>query len=383
MDKLWYDVENGGSAGGNSMIETTCEELVSLMQNDGLIPQKSYRVTDFITELKSDDSLMFMAGHQYDLILTASTTNSFVELVRATCHEGDTYFAKSDLAKWELKIKFLSEYASSEEIPYIYQGITTPFFVTYMKDEWDNECTWDFKNCIVNGKYTFNHNDSDASLKADCCRNIFIMSEENAIYGLWGGFLSSDEGIIQDNVLRGFLGCAVSDSAICNNTMLLSRGNSLYLTTSIIQIGGAFSNNTVVNSALQGTIVNFANNFITNSSLLFSNIFGNGFNISASVVGCSINNSTFIGFPLVTMTNCVFEGATLYGLYDKEEYVFDNFYIPAGGVFYDDTGENIHVRNSKLFMLTNYNNRLDVPDFFIAESDKAFYDYLQTEKTEE
>lgn len=84
-------------------IETTYDNLVSLRNNSQLIPGKQYRIIDYVTTTNQLDTLS--AGHQFDIIVTADNENTLNEKARAIQHDGDTYFANSNLAAWQIWYK--------------------------------------------------------------------------------------------------------------------------------------------------------------------------------------------------------------------------------------------------------------------------------------
>ena len=81
--------------------EVTYEQLKSLRDNNSLTPGRQYRITDFVTTTTQEDTQS--AGHPFDIIVTATSSNTLSEDAKAIQHVGDTYFANSDLAAWELK----------------------------------------------------------------------------------------------------------------------------------------------------------------------------------------------------------------------------------------------------------------------------------------
>ena len=89
---------NGQSV--NNLINVTYSELKSLRNNGQLYPGRQYRITDYVTTTTQENTVS--AGHQFDIIVTADSENTLNEVARATPHEGDTYFATSDLNAWEI-----------------------------------------------------------------------------------------------------------------------------------------------------------------------------------------------------------------------------------------------------------------------------------------
>lgn len=91
-----------GKIGG--MTEITYKELVTLRNESKLVPGMQYRITDYETFVAPRETSMDTksAGHQFDIIVTADSESVLNEKARAIQHEGDTYFANSNLAAWEI-----------------------------------------------------------------------------------------------------------------------------------------------------------------------------------------------------------------------------------------------------------------------------------------
>ena len=84
--------------------EVTYQELVDLRDNESLIPGMQYRIVDYVTVVKNDESYK-SAEHPFDIIVTADTNDTLNENARACLNAGDSYFSEAnvDLSKWELK----------------------------------------------------------------------------------------------------------------------------------------------------------------------------------------------------------------------------------------------------------------------------------------
>lgn len=138
-----YDL---GGGGGGTLVETTYAQLKELVDVSGLTPGNRYRITDFVSMFAFVQS----ANHPFDLIVTANTENTFYPKAQAILHEGDDYFAKCDLSKWEIWYDFSNNtkehpLADSEGKGYIYRMI----------DEWNNDVNYDFKNLLVKVEASF------------------------------------------------------------------------------------------------------------------------------------------------------------------------------------------------------------------------------------
>lgn len=210
----------------------TYSELVSLRDNDDLVPGKLYRITDY--QCTTTDTHTASAGHQFDIIVVASDESHLNENAYAAQHSDDTYFANSNLDAWELKYSldnnndrftwanngvavrlilndvFYDRYPSEDDTSFVYglcwknenndklyssvenpelddmrvslnspsntfnkhitDTLTTPVgkgVIYYMKDEFGNECSYDFKNIQFYRKYNTLHYPTVIAEKGD------------------------------------------------------------------------------------------------------------------------------------------------------------------------------------------------------------------------
>jgi len=122
------------------MTSITYSELKALRDNSQLVPGMQYRITNY-TYTGNQNNTVFGASHNFDIIVTADSVNKLNENARACLHEGDTYFANCKLEAWRLK------YAIDNDTNRFEVAKNDGFGVIYwMKDEWNNECPYDFKN---------------------------------------------------------------------------------------------------------------------------------------------------------------------------------------------------------------------------------------------
>ena len=122
------------------MISVTYSELKSLKNSSQLKAGQFYRITDYVTTTTQENTNS--AGHAFDVIVLATDVDTLNENAKAIKHEGDTYFADCNLDAWEIKYDLdndRSKYAWADETNG--KGV-----IFYMKDEWNNECPYDFKN---------------------------------------------------------------------------------------------------------------------------------------------------------------------------------------------------------------------------------------------
>lgn len=84
----------------SNLTEITWAALKALRDGGNLVPGMQYRITDY--QCTTTTANTSSAGHQFDIIVTADSTNALNEKARAALHSGDTYFANSELDAWEL-----------------------------------------------------------------------------------------------------------------------------------------------------------------------------------------------------------------------------------------------------------------------------------------
>lgn len=180
-----------GEGGGETVIvtpdmtEVTYAELLKMVNGDedvngvvqSLVPGAKYRITDFVTTISDDYNLhnnvkIKSAKNQFDIIVTALTEHSLSEDAKACISVGKTYFNRSKLENWELKYCINNDTSRFHWADANGKGV-----IYYMKDEYDNECPYDFKNILYDGYYTFDFatynpdtedfiNHKDASIRA-------------------------------------------------------------------------------------------------------------------------------------------------------------------------------------------------------------------------
>ena len=157
----------------------TYSELVSLRDNSQLIPGQQYRITDYVTTTSQENTRS--AGNLFDIIVTAVDTNKLSELANAiqSARDVDGYFSNSNLNGWKLK--------------YCLDNDTTRFawadtingkgVIFWMKDEYDNECHYDFKN-IQFKRYAIT-NVTSTTLTSDALNNLkntFVKNSNGGLY---------------------------------------------------------------------------------------------------------------------------------------------------------------------------------------------------------
>ena len=143
--------------------KVTYSELKTIKENGGLKPGMHYRIVDYATTTTQTDTQS--AGHQFDIVLTALSENTLSENASAMAHDGDTYFEHSIITAWQLKYSLdnnTSDFSWAD-------ATNGKGVIYYMKDEYNNEAPYDFKN-IMFKKYKVT--DVTANFKDDKYNNV-------------------------------------------------------------------------------------------------------------------------------------------------------------------------------------------------------------------
>lgn len=131
-----------------NLVSITYADLVTLKTESKLIPGQMYRITDYVTKAYGSNRVT-SRGEAFDIIVIATDINKLSEDAKAIKHpiarnETD-YFEHANMEAWELKYCLENDTNrfgwTSDDVSNSHKGI-----IYYMKDEWGNECPYDFKN---------------------------------------------------------------------------------------------------------------------------------------------------------------------------------------------------------------------------------------------
>lgn len=196
VNNVWTYIQTDITPISNSVqlsVSTTYAELKALRDGGHLVPGTWYRITDYECLIDSNRGEQ-CAGHRFDIIVLADDPSHLNETAYAAHHEGDTYFQYSNLDAWELKYAL-----DNDRQRFLWADETNgKGVVYYMKDEWGNECCYDFKNILylvpTSGGvydptgpstlvYTFNYDDGephdatvDTGNGVNCSGNVIKMA---------------------------------------------------------------------------------------------------------------------------------------------------------------------------------------------------------------
>lgn len=133
-------VDNLEDAISDQIISKTYTELKTLRDNGQLVPGQQYRITDYTCTTTTSGTKS--AGHVFDIIVTADSESVLNEEARAIQHEGDSYFANSDLNVWKIWYSL-----DNDTNRFAWADSANGKGVIYrMIDEFNNDVPYDFKN---------------------------------------------------------------------------------------------------------------------------------------------------------------------------------------------------------------------------------------------
>lgn len=235
VESLRNDIIN---ISADMLVPATYAELKALRDAGELIPGMMYRITDFVTITTQANTQS--AGHQFDIVVTALDERTLSEEAMAMMHEGDTYFAKSDIAAWRVWYSLDADSKYSWVTGANHKGV-----IYRLVDEYNNDLPYDFKNIQFyydnTWYYTFDSGSLDASVITSVvignriARNDFLLrplvfanvSRDNTIVGngirgIWSSFVCY--GKTNDNVIIFTSACNVVGKAeFCGNQLNIDK----------------------------------------------------------------------------------------------------------------------------------------------------------------
>ncbi len=254
---------NKSNVGVQSTEDILYADLLALINNNKLIPDSSYRITDYTTTTVQTNTTS--AGHDFDVIVTALSTNELSEDAKCVRKSDDTYFANAKLEAWEIKYCInndTSRFAWADVVNG--KGV-----IYYMKDEWGNECPYDFKNIQFNKSsvflYTFG-GIADNSLAGGCHHNTMMDYTSSSV-------LTLNFNTFGTNCHSNTFGTNCSNNTFGDYCYFNTFGNSCYSNTfgnycGINMFGNTCWSNTSGNYFLYNTFGSscYSNNFYAGTS---------------------------------------------------------------------------------------------------------------------
>lgn len=312
-------------------VSITYADLVALKNASELVEGTYYRITDYVTTTNgksaNTDEPSRSAGHQFDIVVRATSGSTFSELASASLHEGDTYFATQNVGAWQIWYDINND---TTKYSWAVTDGTGKGVIYRMIDERQNDLPYDFKNiqfyrdktlekyaCIADQMkiedgyyYTFTTTQgADVSKYGDMSlltgdyvvnntilkhvtdSNTAILNNIITIQGNSRAFVSNSFGyssydntfgsqIRENNFGYHFYNNICGDNTIANTFSYYGRNNIIYGKFFDNIIMGYFENNTIKTTAkwFQANKINeyFGDNIVENISVT-GNTFGRSF----------------------------------------------------------------------------------------------------------
>lgn len=252
----------------------TYNELKNLYENSKLVVGAQYRITDYITTTVKENTKS--ANHQFDIIVEAIAPNVLNEEATACLHDGDEYFKNSSLTSWNIKYSLFNDvnrFTWADEVNG--KGV-----VYYMKDEFSNEASYDFKNIqfYKSSDWLTEHHDWKTSVLNTFNGTelwLYTFSYYNSSIGVIDDSLmyyaTSPQHYAYSNTIKEYY--RASDSKLdLNNIIYVTSSNSPYNNTINYGCNNLIFGDNCYNNTID---VNATNNVIGNNFYL--NKVGSGF----------------------------------------------------------------------------------------------------------
>ncbi len=239
--------------------------LRKLCDDGELVPGRRYRIIDYVTVI--NERQLKSAGHPFAVIVTAETTSRLRAEAKASVLDGDTYFANSDLDSWVLKY----DISNNRDKYFFADEESGKGVIYYMKDEFDNEAHFDFKNVTWDELYTFETStQGDGSMNGEC-----ICNKIGAYYS------SSGRLFLNSIVVRG------NNNNIepgCSGIIVVGNNNKILKSYNINLVGDCNIVNECQHINVSGGIYKLYNSIFRGCSNLYLNILSDSYNVVCSGV---------------------------------------------------------------------------------------------------
>lgn len=208
-------------------IEITYQQLVNYRNNAKLIPGKFYIISDYITTTSQENTLS--TNHSFDIIIQALSNNKLSENAKALPKKLDSYFKNADMSAWELKYCI-----DNDTDRFSWASETGTGVIYYMKDEYNNEAWYDFKNIqfLRDSQWMATYKQSYPALQNN-------FNDEDYYFYTFSKIKVNDDGtnLIQDGTLNvlestikpahnNIIGRSALDNSkrfVLNNTIFISK----------------------------------------------------------------------------------------------------------------------------------------------------------------
>lgn len=294
-----------------ALVEITYNDLKALRDASGLTPGMQYRITDYVTVVNDIyNEGIRVSNSQFDVIVTADSVNKLNENARAIRHvANNSIFSNNCLEAWELKYCL-----DNDTNRFAWADSTNgKGVIYYMKDEYNNECPYDFKNIRykISGTtyaYTFSINTyQDATItKYNTARN-------NRITPVYKGEI---DGTSKQRLNCIYISDSYGGNSITNNEFIESYGiksnGSVVLASKFLRCNGF-----TINRQVRESVFEKNSNFTVNGSIIMSSF---GFNCSNITINTSIERCSMLAgcYNITLGSGGTLDDTTLYDNYFED-----------------------------------------------------------------
>lgn len=342
IDGTTISIDSNGVISANpvrlaNLVSTTYADLVALKNASELVEGTYYKITDYVTttngKTPNTDEPSRSAGHQFDIVVRATSTSTLSELASASLHEGDTYFATQNVGAWQIWYDINND---TTKYSWAVTDGTGKGVIYRMIDERQNDLPYDFKNiqfyrdktlekyaCIADQMkiedgyyYTFTTTQgTDVSKYGD----MSLLTGDYTGYNTMASYLPN----ANVQALNNNVSVQSNSRAFSGNTFERDCFNNTFGS----QIRGNNFSNTFYNNVF-GDQINY-NNFHSNTrnNVIYKNLYGN--TILTNMLGNTIK---------ITSSNKWFQG-NIIGDYFQENTIGDVAFMgnTLGRSFYKNT----------------------------------------------
>lgn len=152
IDGTTISIDSNGVISANpvrlaNLVSITYADLVALKNASELVEGTYYKIIDYVTTTNgksaNTNEPSRSAGHQFDIVVRATSTSTLSELASVSLHEGDTYFATQNVGAWQIWYDINND---TTKYNWAVTDGTGKGVIYRMIDERQNDLPYDFKN---------------------------------------------------------------------------------------------------------------------------------------------------------------------------------------------------------------------------------------------
>lgn len=330
----------------STCISITYDELVALKTAGNLHEGTYYRITDYVTTTNGNSATRSepsrSAGHQFDVVIQAIGSSDLSQIGTCALHEGDKYFANSNLSAWQIWYDIDN---NASKYDWAVTDGTGKGVIYRMIDEFQNDLPYDFKNIQFY---------RDKTLDKYKVGVKYFSADDSYYYTFW------DSKNKRDLSITKLISC--SNNTIESNTILTdtekSLDNTIFILNNIVLMTGVYNNG---NTQILSNTFKSLNSSSTFGGLImyntigagsYSNVFLTQVKFTDNTLGVFTRRNT-CGDKLIYAFNsskgaiqdCKFPDCevidTSFGYYTKSNtFTYSLYYCKLGANFQNNTVDN-------------------------------------------